>query len=183
MTTTRLLLLDIMCPLCCVWENGSAEMHELKKYLILFIPDAYPNLLKWTTYPINATQKRLYKQLQAIWRSGRAPQELPAALIYYWTELLSVMDRCTAVGYTGSMHIIPKQLGTTMWFGIAIHSSLLLCFSSHIVEFLMDDEREGDWLKVHTVKWPLDPTTRHPLQSSGQTHEIEYGRMISPYRF
>jgi hypothetical protein len=168
------LLLDIIRPLCRMWQLTSPEMHELKKHLYLFADGVYPHLLKWTTYPINAAQRRLYDQL--VTKAALPPSEggLPMAIRHYWTEVLSVMDRCTGAGYTGSMKIILKNLGIALWFGPAIHGGGLPCFNPSVVEFPPGEEA-GDWIRVHGAKWPFDHSSQRPLVSSSRTQTIEYG--------
>ena len=123
----RSLLLDIIRPLCKVWLGSSVEMHQLKKYLFLFMSEAYLHLLKWTTFPMNAAQELLYRQL--VEKTKERGETLPKAIWHYWTEVLSMMEHSTAVGYTGSMKIVPRQLGSMMWFGYAVHAGLLPCFN------------------------------------------------------
>ena len=150
-------------------------MHELKKHLFLFTPEAYPHLLKWTTFPMNAAQELLYKQLAE--KTKARGETLPKAVWHYWTEVLSMMERSTAVGYTGSMKIVPRQLGSTMWFGYAVHAGLLPCFNRRIVEFPSSagEDTGNDWLKVHASKWPMERSGQRPLTSSGRMQELEYG--------
>jgi len=148
-------------------------MHRLKKHLVIFQPQAYPSLLKWTTYPVNVAMSMLKDQLDK-WNAKRRG-ELPDAIPFCWVEVLSMLERCTAGGYTGSMKLIPKQLGTTLWFGLAAHGGFLPCMNSKVVEFPTDnDAGDKDWIVVHYKNWPLDKITRQPLQSSTRCHELEY---------
>lgn len=153
-------------------------MLELKKELVIFTPDAFPALLKWTTYPINAAQKLLYNRYLELFPTERyvAKSENASrrALQHYYLEILSFCDRCTAVGYTGSAKVLLRQLGTIFWFGSAIQGGLLPCFNPKLLEFSCgEDSREV--VKVATRLWPIDTQTKRPLQSSSRSHEIEFG--------
>lgn len=171
---SRSLLLDVIRPLCRVWEKGSGEMHEFKKHLAIFRCDAYPQLLKWTTYPINVAQRQLYEIHKKAMRtkSGEEGTMIPTVIPFYWNEIISMMDRCTAFAYTGSTKVVPKKLGTVFWFGTAVNTALLPCFNPKIVEF--GGGEEGDWMRVCAAKWPFDDVMQRPLQSSGRTLELEY---------
>lgn len=168
------LLLDIIRPLCRTWQFTSPEMHELKKHLYLFAPGVYPDIMKWTTYPINAAQRRLYDKLVEKAALPVSQGGLPMAICHYWTEIVSVMDRCNACGYTGSMKAIPKDIGTVLWVGPSLHEGKLPCFNPAVVEFTLGDDT-GDWIRVHGAKWPFNEHTRRPLVSSNRTQTVEYG--------
>ena len=54
---------------------------------------------------MNAMQELLYKQRAE--KAKARGETLPKAVWHYWTEVLSMMERSMAVGYTGSMKIVP----------------------------------------------------------------------------
>jgi hypothetical protein len=150
-------------------------MAVLKKYLRILTPDAFPNVLKWTAYPVNMAQKQLYSQFMAL---PSTPAAVADAAIHagqhYHMELISMFDRCTAVAFTGSMKVIPRKLGMLMWFGSAVHAGLLPCFNPDVVNF--EATQNSDELVIINAKhWPRDQSTGRPLQSSSRTHEVEYG--------
>ena len=92
---------------------------------------------------------------------------------YYWTEAIALLDRCTAVTYTGSMKVMPKQLGTLFWFGLGVHAGLMPVFPPTVIQ-VPDDDDNSQVFKVIASQWPVNATTSHPLQASSRTHQIEY---------
>jgi hypothetical protein len=166
-------LFDILSPMCEAWRRGSPLMMELKKYLRILKPDAFPNLLKWTTYPVNAAQKQLYEEFMDNIRSPQG-EPLPKAMQHYSVEVISMLDRCTAVAYTGSMKIVPRQLGKIMWFGSAMHAGMLPVFNPDILDFARSVTSNGI-LEIRGDMWPRDATTGRPLQSTSRAQEIQYG--------
>lgn len=148
-------------------------MTELKKYLRILQPNAFPNALKWTAYPVNSMQKQLYEQFMAKLTSGQGEQ-FPKGMMHYGVEIISMLDRCTAVGYTGSMKIVPRQLGKTMWFGNALHAGMLPVFNPDIIDFAPSGT-STHLVDIRGDMWPRDETTGRPLQSTSRAHEIQYG--------
>jgi len=163
------------------WQNGGPSIRRIKPFLFIFRPNIFPNLLKYTTYPVNVAQKRAYQQLQKTMKSAQRA-EIPAALPYYWTEIIALLDRCTAVAYTGSMKVVPKKLGTIFWFGLAVHAGLMPCFNSSVIQ-VPDEDDDNQRLKVIASQWPLDTKTSRPLQASTRTHQIEYKERFVEVRF
>ena len=172
LTRQRGLLLNIMKPMHDSWQNSGLSIRCLKPFLFIFRPNVFPNALKYTTYPVNVAQKCIYSQLHKIMTSQRRG-EIPQAMPYYWTEEIALLDRCTAVAYTGSMKVVPKQLGTMFWFGLAVHAGLMPSFNPLIIQ-VPDDNNNSQILKVIASQWPVNATTSQPLQVSSRTHQIEY---------
>jgi len=159
--------------MCEAWRHGSPLMTELKKYLRILQPDAFPNVLKWTAYPVNSMQKQLYEQFMAKLASAD-DDKLSKAMLHYGVETMSMLDRCTAVGYTGSMKIVPRQLGKIMWFGSAMHAGMLPVFNPELLDF--SPVGTSDHLvDIRGDLWPRDASTGRPLQSTSRAHEIQYG--------
>ena len=157
------------------WQKSGPSIRQIKPYLFIFRHNVFPNLLKFTMYPINVAQKSLYSCLQNLMASSEqrgTPQVTP----YYWTEVIAL--RCTAVAYTGGMKVVPKKLGMLFWFGLAVHAGFMLTFNPSIIQVPDDDDNntnsDTDGLKVLSAQWPVDAKTYRPLQASSQTHEIEY---------
>lgn len=160
--------------MCESWRRGSPLMGVLKKYMCILTPDAFPNLLKWTAYPVNTAQKELYARFMRQSKPGVGADAAVHAGRYYHLELMSMFDRCTAVAFTGSMKVIPRELGTIMWFGSAVHGGLLPCFNPDVVDFEATQNSE-ELMIIEAKQWPRDAMTGRPLQSSARTHELEYG--------
>jgi hypothetical protein len=114
------------------WQKSGSSIRRIKPFLFIFRHNVFPNLLKFTTYPVNVAQKSVYSRLQNLMASSEQ-KETPQATPYYWTELIALLDRCTAVAYTGSMKVVPKKLGTLFWFGLAIHAGFMPTFNSSII--------------------------------------------------
>ena len=170
-------LLDIFKPMHDSWQKSGPSIRRIKPFLFIFRHTVFPNLLKFTTYPINVAQKSVYSRLKNFMASS--DQKATAqATPYYWTELIALFDRCTAVAYTGSMKVVPKKLGTLFWFGLAVHAGFMPTFNSSIIQVPDDSDNnhgsETEGMKVIASGWPVDAKTYRPLQASSRTHEIEY---------
>jgi hypothetical protein len=164
------------------WQNSGPSIRRLKPFLFIFRPDVFPNILKYTTYPVNVAQKQLFNHLRTL-PTPRHPSENPAAMRYYWTEEIALFDRCTAVAYTGSMKVVPKKLGTIFWFGLAVHAGLMPTFNPAILQVPdEDDDNVSAFLKVIPSQWPVDAKTSRPLQASTRTHQIEYKERFAEVR-
>lgn len=154
------------------WQNSGPSIRRIKPFLFVFQPNIFPQLLKYTTYPVNMAQKCIYDRLHTVMTSS-PHDEIPCAMLYYWTEQIALLDQCTAVAYTGSMKVVPKKLGTIFWFGLAVHAGLMPSFNPAIIQVPEEDEN-SQLLKVITSQWPVDAKTSRALQASSRTHQIEY---------
>jgi hypothetical protein len=170
-------LLQVFKPMHDSWQKSGPSIRRIKPFLFIFRHNVFPNLLKFTTYPVNVAQKSVYSRLKNFMASSEQ-KATPQATPYYWTELIALFDRCTAVAYTGSMKVVPKKLGTLFWFGLAVHAGFMPTFNSSIIQVPDDNDNnqssETDGMKVLASGWPVDAKTYRPLQASSRTHEIEY---------
>lgn len=165
------------------WQYSGPSIRRLRPFLFMFRENVFPDLLKFTTYPVNVAQKRAYDQLHRVMTSPRLRSAIPTSLPYYWTEVIALLDRCTAVAYTGSMKVVPKMLGTMFWFGLAVHAGMMPCFNPAIIH-VPDQDEDDQLLKVIASTWPLEHNTSRPLQASTRTHEVEYKeRYVEVRRF
>jgi hypothetical protein len=155
------------------WERSGTIIRRLRPFLFIFRPRVFPGIIKATTYPVNVAQKRLFSRLKNLMETPDLRKASPPAIPYYWTEVIAIFDRCTAVAYTGSMKVVPKALGTLFWFGVAVHAGLLPCLNPAIVK-APDDETDDQNVKVNPPHWPIDTKTSRPLQGSTRTHEVTF---------
>lgn len=176
-------MMEVIYPIVRAWTLRPKIMQQLRQHICVLKPGIAPNVIKWTTYPVNIALKSLYKQFLYASDSQVRRSEIDPIVFHIWAQVASMLERATAAGYTGSLKLFPVAIGKIFWIGTAIRTGWLPCLNQSIVKFECNgNDRVDVELSFDAAKWPRKAGTNEPLQSTERGQELEYGQSFKHVR-
>ncbi|EKM74525.1 hypothetical protein AGABI1DRAFT_133148 [Agaricus bisporus var. burnettii JB137-S8] len=151
---------DIITPLLRIWDHATTRA-SLKNHVQLFLPEAYPALYSWTTYPLACLLDCVFTVAEPLYPSNKFKHAL-------MVELCSVIERALNYMHTGNAAVIATSVMAPLWIGKALITDGLPCFYPECVAF------NGGSFEISPEYWPFASESTRPLSSSKSTQLFRF---------
>ncbi|KAI0258467.1 hypothetical protein BC834DRAFT_975126 [Gloeopeniophorella convolvens] len=158
---------QVVCELLDTWELA-AVWHPLRSGMVAFLPEVFPHMIAWASYPITSLIETIFGRTQAF-RAAHPTLQANSNPNFYDIELLAMLERALNFCHTGSPKVLTRTSMNHLWLSLGITTTGFPSLNPTVAAGIQ---------QMSYFDWPLDLRTRMPLTASSRSIAYTYGRVF-----